>query len=692
MKKKKSFRVSILQTFSVLLLITASGISVNFYMGSSEAVLKLSDQVTEQVTGKIIERLGNYLYTPAIQSQTVSQLVTSDDITTIYPKLHKYMWSQLMVLPQVQAIFVADQNGSYVQVRREPKLATRIIDRSVPDALEIWQYRNPDYSIDNEIARTPTFDPRKRPWFLNTKDEKRIYWTDVYVFTTAQTPGISATYPVLDERGNVSSVVCVNMPLHSLSDFLAEQYVSENGLVFITNAKGEIMAYPDRAQIIRRDEGSQKSRLAQVSEVNNPLAREAYAAYQNNGLEKFSTEINGQTHQVSVVSVPTDFISDWRILVIIPEDDLLGSVNRTLLISILIAFVIFLFTVGAVIFFSTRVSQPILDLAEQTRYIREFELENVTGVDSRFREVDVMSKSLVSTVQGLQSFRKYVPADIVRELLHQGREAKVGGEYANLAIMFTDVADFTRISENLPAEYLALHLADYFQAMSEQVVSHQGTIDKYIGDAVMAFWGAPHNLPNSPELACRTALACQRSLEERNAEWASLNKPIMHTRIGIHTGMTIVGNLGSQERLNYTVIGDSVNLAARLEGLNKRYGTHIIISDATYRQVGKHFICRHLDRVAVKGKVEGVDIYELVAEADEPIPKRRQDYIRYYEGALNCYFKRDWKKALEILEALEKHFPDDAAVQLQISNCRHYLNAAEPPPDGWNGVTMLDSK
>ncbi|GAJ15729.1 unnamed protein product, partial [marine sediment metagenome] len=249
-KRKKSLKVAILQTFITLTIITVGSISTNFYLRSRNAIIELSDDVIREVTDKIILTTTHYLEVPANQTRTFSKLVTDVNIMNIHEKMWEYMWEQLLIMPQVQAYFLADTSGSYVQVRREPELATRYIDRSQEQPVEKWFYRDENYQVTRTMERVPIFDPRVRPWYLNTGPDPKIYWTDVYVFTTAQTPGISATYPVLNDSGDLSVVACANMPLHSISDFLAEQRVSENGLVFIINEKYEVMAYPDKSRIL----------------------------------------------------------------------------------------------------------------------------------------------------------------------------------------------------------------------------------------------------------------------------------------------------------------------------------------------------------------------------------------------------------------------------------------------------------
>jgi adenylate cyclase len=691
-RKKRSLKITILQTFITLMIITVAGISTNFYFRSRNAVLDLSEKITKEVTSKIIDRTTNYLNVPANQTITFSKLVTDPNIMNIHEEMWKYMWEQLMIVPQVQTFFIADTNGSYVQVRREPEYATRYIDRSKEKPIERWFYRDESYNITNTEERVPTFDPRVRPWYLGTGVEHKIYWTDVYVFTTAQTPGISASYPVLDQDGYVSVVVCANIPLHSLCDFLAEQRVTANGIVFIFNEKNEVMAYPDKSLTTRKDSATGELRLALVRELDRDFITQAFQIYESSKRDKFASVTGGRKYLVNIIPFPKSFVSQWKIFVVIPESDLLGSVNASLVWALLIALIIFATALLAIYLITNNITKSIVALAQRTAKISDFRLDEFEGVASKIREIDLMSSALVRTTQGLQAFRKYVPAALVRQLIQLNKRVELGGEKAELTIFFSDIREFTSICEGMPAEELMIHLSDYFDQLSQVIMAEKGTIDKYMGDSIMAFWGAPVKLDNSPELACRAALRCQKKLLDLNTHWKANGIPIFHTRIGIHTGETVVGNLGSSERMNYTIIGDSVNLASRLENANKLYGTHIIISESTYRYVSEKFLCRPLDIVKVKGKSESVKIYDLVADLDESIPQKAKDFCKYFKVVFDYYVNRKWGNALKVLKQLQNYFPNDASLKLFTGRCKEFQSRPEAIPVDWDGSVVLTEK
>src|SRR5262249_160741 len=224
-------------------------------------------------------------------------------------------------------------------------------------------------------------------------------------------------------------------------------------------------------------------------------------------------------------------------------------------------------------------------------------------------EISSLSGAIAEMAAGLSAFRKFIPADLVRLLLRQGVEARPGGAIQELTVMFIDVAGFTGLSERMGDRVVPL-LSRYLHMPSEVSVAHGGTIDKFIGDAVMAFWGAPTAQSEHALLCCRAALACRSAIEA-----AGVNDDHGHPlqiRIGINSGRMLVGNIGSELRLNYTVIGDAVNVASRLEGANKHYETQILVGAETKRLVDGAMITREIDRRAVYGKTEGLAVYELI--------------------------------------------------------------------------------
>jgi adenylate cyclase len=250
--------------------------------------------------------------------------------------------------------------------------------------------------------------------------------------------------------------------------------------------------------------------------------------------------------------------------------------------------------------------------------------------------------------------------------------------------MFTDVRDFTSIAERLSPGELAQCLGQYLECMAAAIHATRGTIDKYIGDAVMALWNAPTPLPGHARLACRAALECRRATRELFASPAWGGAPPFETRFGLHVDTVMVGHFGAPARMSYTALGDGVNLASRLEGLNKHYGTTLLASEAVRAQVAGAFEFRLLDVVAVKGRAAGLRVYELLGAAGEPDVSRA--VVGRYESALAAYQRRRFDEAATLLRPQLEDMPS----RVLLERCRAALE--QPPPTDWDGVHVFMTK
>jgi adenylate cyclase len=284
------------------------------------------------------------------------------------------------------------------------------------------------------------------------------------------------------------------------------------------------------------------------------------------------------------------------------------------------------------------------------------------------------------------AFQQYVTPEVIRRLLKSPELVKP--RKTEITVMFSDIRGFTSLSEQLDAQQLAQLLNQYLTEMTEIVFGQQGTLDKYIGDAVMAFWGAPNEDARHAEKACRTALEMMRRLGERQAEWNVGGAPLK-IGIGIHSGMASVGNMGSELRYGYTAMGDTVNLASRLEGMNKEYGTHILVSESSYEVArGAGLVFRELDVIRVKGKSIPVTIYELMIaeENSESLTERLELFAR---GRAQ-YQQREWRKAQKVFEGLLERWPEDGPSRAFWKRCQEYL--IEEPAANWDGVFVMSHK
>jgi adenylate cyclase len=288
------------------------------------------------------------------------------------------------------------------------------------------------------------------------------------------------------------------------------------------------------------------------------------------------------------------------------------------------------------------------------------------------------------------TFQQYLAPGVIRQLLEQPKLLRLGGEEKELTVMFADIRGFTSISEEMQPTALVELLNEYLSEMTDIIFRYRGTLDKYIGDAIMAFWGAPYPQPQHAELACRAALEMFGALRKAQARWKAQGRPVIEIGLGLNTGPMLVGNLGSQQRFNFTIIGDNVNLASRLEGLNKSFGTQLIVSENTYQSIKDLVRARRLDWIRVKGKKKPVTIYEVFGWRDGSSPDHSRLTDRFQAG-LDLYRVGKWKEALEQFGDLLREFPEDGPTRLFIDRCWALLQ--EPPEAGtWDGVFVMETK
>lgn len=286
------------------------------------------------------------------------------------------------------------------------------------------------------------------------------------------------------------------------------------------------------------------------------------------------------------------------------------------------------------------------------------------------------------------TFAKYVSPSVVNEILKDPSNIELGGKKQRMSVMFSDVRGFTTISEKLEPTKLGDILNMYLTPMTRLVFDYKGTLDKYMGDAIMAFWGAPIFFPDHAIQACRCGLKMMEKLGELNKQFEALGLPHIDIGIGINTGDMSVGNMGSDIVRSYTVMGDSVNLGSRLEGINKEYGTHIIISEFTYAEVKDHFVCREVDWVRVKGKKLPVKIYELISE--KTVDQKIKEKVEHFKSGFEYYHQKAWDKAIECFNLSLNVDPDDYTSKLYLKRCTNYKS--EPPPEDWDGVFEMKTK
>ncbi|AUI67566.1 adenylate/guanylate cyclase domain-containing protein [Beggiatoa leptomitoformis] len=367
---------------------------------------------------------------------------------------------------------------------------------------------------------------------------------------------------------------------------------------------------------------------------------------------------------------------------------------KTLRNALIILFIIGLFiSITGVVLIAQSVTKPVLTLAQFARGIEKGDYKQHISLRQK-DEIGELARTFNNMARGLEEkekvrnlLGKVVSTAIAEELLNS-KEIELGGEERVVTILFSDIRGFTALCENrAPRDILAL-LNKCLTKITEAIESNHGVVDKYIGDAVMALFGAPVKRTDSANCAVRTALAMSSVVKELNQEFVAQKLPKIEIGIGLHTGLVVVGNMGSETRLNYTAIGDGVNLASRLESLTKQYGVATIVSEAT-RNLVPEFVYRELDRVRVKGKTESVSIYELIGTTDSITPAQREE-LTLFHNALSVFRTQEWDKSVGLFLELTQINPQSKLYAIYLQRIEEYRQLPINPT--WDGVHTFHEK
>jgi len=657
-------------------------------------------QLNQQIVGSIHHELRGVLDYASAMQEAVRSIFFQGTIKTSDEGKREFLFLALLrSQPSLSWISLGFPDGGFFGARKASDTEIDMIevkwDAATHTARQRTDYYTPevgDIIFDNREFEPSTYDATTQPWYRRAIEQNGPDWNRVSIFPGSNRQAISTSTPLIVDNRFVA-VINVVIDLSRLSQFLGTIEVGKTGTVVVLNRNGNVIASPDRSAIDQQQSGKMPH-LQSLSQGNALL--KVISDYLSRG--KMDLGGLSEPRQVEVTAsgggnyflsfAPLGF-EDWVVATVIPASDFLATINRNVhfLLSAL-ALLTFLVAMLAVLSANRLIGAPLLRIVGQLKHIESFELENVVRLSSPLRELDNLSAALTQMSRGLASFQKYIPTTLVRTLVARGVEARPGGRQEVLTVLFTDIVGFTGLSERL-GDAIVPVLSEYLELASAAVTGHDGTIDKFVGDAVMAFWGAP--MPNDRHAieACAAALDFRCGLRQRRAEAARKDMPSLRIRVGINTGRMLVGNIGSSERLSYTVIGDAVNVASRLEAVNKLYGTEILIGENTREAAGAAILVRRLDTVTVYGRMQEGAIYELLGMADEGCAEP-SGWVDAYEAGLDAYARRNWAGAIELFRAAITIRGGDRPSEIFIERCHNYL--ASPPPEDWTPVSVLAEK
>jgi adenylate cyclase len=493
-------------------------------------------------------------------------------------------------------------------------------------------------------------------------------------------PVITLRIPIITD-GSFIGCASGNITLNVLSEFLTSHRASRHSTTVIANATdGTIIAYPgDPKKGVRLENG--RLELARLDTVADDDLREAYRSQSETRMDDFffRSPQNGQQISASFTPFPATFGKPWEVITLTPTDDFVGTLERTNRQMITLIAVLTGIELLLIYFFSRRLSRPIESVSRELRSVTDLTFSHAVSPSSYIQEVKELQTAVSLFETSLRSFSSFVPLDVVRKLIKTGAPLTLGVEQRFLTVLFSDLKDFSTLSEQMAPNDLLAQLSVYFEAVSHAIAEESGTVDKFIGDGIMAFWGAPMHRDDHVLRGCCGAMRAIRRMKQLNADWSRQGRPPLHLRVGLHCADVLVGNVGSSERLSYTVMGDGVNVAARLEGVNKTFGTTICISDSVVEAVGPDIVTRPIRKVQVKGRKREFMVYELlgIRASDDPELRPTDDAARLCEltrEASSCFERGEMDEAARRYQDILRAFPDDPVAKSLLVMC----SAKEP--------------
>ena len=641
-----TFRTTI--TLAVMVFITALAACLiliqilAFHAAARESSAAYMDAASAAALGRLEAQLAQLSIVLRVLS-TNPFLTDSDDRSEVAGAVGLFQ-AALQELPQADSLYVGYDNGCWLQVRPlgdlnpaqrqmlgAPPGAAMNINLVRPNsdgALPMRRIFEDDHGdkVEQLDLWNYGYDARHRSWYRDTLQAGRSLVSSPYASFSIAAPMITLSAPL---QGNVRGVIAADIKLDTFSNFVNAQRPGEHGMAVIFDASGALIAHPDFERFVDYAmTHPAHPRLPKITELTGGLVPAVIHGW--DGGDRYEGSLRGEDGRSYFFRLRKFSLaqSDGYLLLLAAEDDFVANVRRLQVKAIGLALIVGGCFVPAAWVFSGRMSQSIKQVTAQARGLRMLAASDGASVKSRITEIHALGETMTLAQRTIWSFARFVPREIVKGLIEGSIHPELGGVRQEVTILFTDVGNFTGIAEMSDPDSLMHQTSRHFTALTEAFLAEGGTVDKFIGDAAMVFWNAPIEQSDHVARACRAALAAKRASDQLNDEFIAEGLAPFVTRIGLHVGDAVVGNLGSAERMEYTALGSTVNLASRLEGLNKEYGTAILVSEAVRARVAHHFRFKAVASVTAKGMTQETQVHELVgpitphwqARGDAPPP------------------------------------------------------------------------
>lgn len=623
---------SILTSFVALTVPVFFTIIAVTYLSNDRIARTNAQQLVERFRNEAIDNIQDD-FNP-IKSLARSAATIGEEFPDFYAssRCFKYFETILAHSPKIVSVYVGLEDGSFRQTRRiDPEVMVQgkpppkgsqfayrwILPKQGERTLDHFLYLDADLKELGSSSQPTAYDPRTRLWYRSAAEARTETISDPDVFATLGLIGFTVAAPFYSE-GNLRGVAAIDMTLAGLGEYLGERKISPGTMSYMLDHQGRVIAASDLSKTYANVQG--KLELRHITSLENELPAFAYSARPrgSEGLYTFAHE--GKEYVASLATMPAEFGKKWQLFIVTPLADFTSTFQTNNIRLVIFGLMAMALQVVVIFFMAGVISSPLERLAFKVGKIQELGTEQLPSVNSSIREISVLSRAIDTLDAAVKSFSAFVPIGLVTQLLQSEQKLELGGHSRFLTIFFSDLEGFSTMSEEVPSQELLLRVSAYLELVTKTVNQEHGTIDKFIGDGVMAFWGAPALLDDHAWRSCVAAMRIQRGMDALNERWRAEELKPLNVRIGIHCDAVLVGNIGSRERMSYTVVGDGVNVASRLEGINKEFNTRILISHSVYKEAGERLCVRPIDDVTVKGRRSKVPIYELmgVYGADDP--------------------------------------------------------------------------
>ncbi|MFY7842800.1 MAG: adenylate/guanylate cyclase domain-containing protein [Rhabdochlamydiaceae bacterium] len=696
--KYRRLEIDILGAFSFLFLATAVLVIWFTFLSSYKVISESAKDIIELVSDRIVYRTKKLIHSKENLLEITAPLIQStDEINLNNVKLLDYMYQFIKTIDYGDQIYIGTKEGKFLEVlkiekenreyfvnRNIPKstyAAIRMVEQVAEGSKESWIFKDKEFNtIDSVDIQNTFFDPRQRPWYNGALESKNFFWSEPYTFNESAEQGITVSKKIINKNGEVLGVLATDLYLKTISSFLSNETSIREGEAIITTREGTVLAASHPLGLSLGENvlssSQSKKKVFSIYDLDESLMEISYKHSLIQKEQTFIIEYKDKEYFSLFKPFLYEGQQEWLIGLSMPFYLYLEKEIQDYHRLILILIVIFFISVCFIYLIAKRIAKPIVSLSKEIDKITHFHLNSKISITSHIKEIFMISRSVSRMREVIREFSHFVPKELVQKLMIEGKSLELGGEKKMMTIFFSDIYGFTSISEKMPAEQLMLHLSEYISVLSDIILHNNGTIDKYAGDNIMAIWGAPSLDEKQSVHACSAALLCQQKLAELNEKWLKEGKPVLKTRIGIHRGESIVGNIGNAERLNYTVVGDPVNVASALEYINKKYRTEIIISEEIVMSIGSQFLYRPVDIVKLPGKSQGIKIFELIDKLKGSQLKSPQlRFIKRFTKAFDLFYEGEYKKAFELFKEVAKLNQDDHITMMYIQRCQKYLRS-----------------